>query len=210
MCFYPNGIQIYCNRWFDGYPITVLDSIENETSRDHTSINRQNSSRRPYTIPVRVLLWGTRIMWDTIIEIVGHELNWQQILEDIELNRVQLGWRFLDTQSALYSYFDYEEQIEGFQISFEYFAFRGPPPAARSAVDSLKRQTIEEDRDFLCCICQATLLAGEKCLKMPCNHEYHEGCILQWLATSNSCPACKFELPTDDPDYEAGRQRRNR
>ncbi|GLJ24361.1 hypothetical protein SUGI_0465070 [Cryptomeria japonica] len=139
-------------------------------------------------------------MWDTIIEIVGHELNWQQILEDIELNRVQLGWHFLDS----------EEQVEVFGNSFEDFAFRGPPPAARSAVDSLERQTIEEDRDFLCCVCQATLLAGEKCVKMPCNHEYHEGCILQCLATSNSCPACKFELPTDDPDYEARKQRRNR
>ncbi|GLJ24362.1 hypothetical protein SUGI_0465080 [Cryptomeria japonica] len=139
-------------------------------------------------------------MWDTIIEIVGHELNWQQILEDIELNRVQLGWHF----------FDSEEQIEVFGNSFEDFAFRGTPPAARGAVDSLERQTIEEDRDFLCCLCQATLLAGEKCVKMPCNHEYHEGCILQWLATSNSCPACKFELPTDDPDYEARKQRRSR
>ncbi|GLJ24360.1 hypothetical protein SUGI_0465040 [Cryptomeria japonica] len=175
MRLYPNGIQIYCNRWFNGYPITVSNSIENGTSRDDTNISHQNSPRQPYTLPVRVLLWGTRIMWDTIIEIVGHELNWQQILEDIELNRVQLGWHLLDS----------EEHIEVFGNSFEDFAFRGPPPAARSAVDSLEIQTIE-DRDFLYCVCQATLLAGEKCVN------------------------CKFELPTDDPDYEARKQRRNR
>ncbi|GLJ24364.1 hypothetical protein SUGI_0465110 [Cryptomeria japonica] len=210
MCFYPNGVHIYCNCWFDGYPITDSNSIENERSRDETNINHQNSSRQPYTLPVRVLLLGTEVVWDTIIEIVSHEVNWQQILEDLELNRVRLGWLFFDLQSGVYSYFDYEEHIEGFQNSFEDVGFRGAPPAGRSAVENLERETIEENRDFLCCICQAILLAGEKCLKMPCNHEYHEGCILQWLANSNFCPACKYELPTDDPDYEAQKQRRNR
>lgn len=229
MFLYRNGVQIYCYGYFQPYPITVSNTIENERSGDGRSINHQN-----YTLPVRVLFWrGTAL--DSIVEIVSHEVNWRQLLKDIELNRVQLGWHFLDIRSVIsryidynHCYFIYEEDSEGSGTSSDNLNgsegsgnssdnlsgsedddIGAAPPAATSAVDDLERETIEGNRDFLCCICQSALLAGEKCVKMPCNHEYHEECILQWLETTNSCPACKFELPTDDPEYEAQKQRRN-
>ncbi|GLJ24374.1 hypothetical protein SUGI_0465300 [Cryptomeria japonica] len=221
ICLYPNSIQIYVDSFCDEYPTTPSNSIENERV--------ENDCRPSYTLPVRLMYWGQEISRETeehpdsIIQILGDGLNWQQILDDVESHKAELKWRLINVYMGPHyhyeCYFDYECHVEGFGRLIdsedsdddpeEDVGSRGAPPAARSAVDNLERQIIESSRDFLCCICQTTLLAGEKCVRMPCNHEYHEGCILQWLETSNSCPACKYELQTDDPEYEAQKQRRN-
>ncbi|GLJ24371.1 hypothetical protein SUGI_0465260 [Cryptomeria japonica] len=211
---YTNGIQIYVTGFSDEYPTTP---IENERV--------ENESQSSYTLPVRLMYWAPdefvepEIYPDSIIQIPGDGLNWQQILVDVESNKAELEWSLVNVYIEAHNnydfYFDYQGHYDDDDndiiedIPLEDFDFRGPPPAARSAVYNLERMTIGESRDFLCCICQAILLGGEKCVKMPCSHEYHEGCILQWLATSNSCPACKYELLTDDPDYEAQKLRRN-
>lgn len=82
----------------------------------------------------------------------------------------------------------------------------GPPPAAKSAVEGLKCVEITNDMiecDYSqCAVCMESFEGGEEAKQMPCKHLFHSDCILPWLEMHNSCPVCRFELPTDDEDYE--------
>ncbi|KAH7866596.1 hypothetical protein Vadar_022457 [Vaccinium darrowii] len=87
---------------------------------------------------------------------------------------------------------------------------RGAPPAALSFVNSLPHVIISEEhekQDALACpICKDFLSVGTVVNQLPCSHLYHPSCILPWLTARNSCPLCRYELPTDDKDYEEGKR----
>ncbi|KAL5230973.1 hypothetical protein ABZP36_029749 [Zizania latifolia] len=82
---------------------------------------------------------------------------------------------------------------------------KSKPPAARSAVEALPSAVVaacEEGEGEECAVCRDGVAAGERVKRLPCSHRYHEECIVPWLYVRNSCPLCRFELPTDDPQYE--------
>lgn len=88
---------------------------------------------------------------------------------------------------------------------------RGAPPASSSFVENLPRMIFSEDQEkngssSLCAICKDPLLTGAQVSRLPCLHLYHPACILPWLSSRNSCPLCRYELPTDDPEYERGKR----
>ncbi|XP_076953355.1 E3 ubiquitin-protein ligase RING1-like [Bidens hawaiensis] len=83
----------------------------------------------------------------------------------------------------------------------------GTPPASKSAVQSLldvkiTKELMESDYSD-CAVCKDSFELDEVAKQLPCKHLYHPDCILPWLELHNSCPVCRFELPTDDPDYES-------
>ncbi|XP_008811090.2 E3 ubiquitin-protein ligase RING1 [Phoenix dactylifera] len=82
----------------------------------------------------------------------------------------------------------------------------GTPPAAKSAISSLPDIKITEELlasdEAQCAVCKDTFEIGVEAKQMPCKHIYHKDCILPWLELHNSCPVCRYELLTDDPDYE--------
>lgn len=59
-----------------------------------------------------------------------------------------------------------------------------------------------------CPICYCSFALEEEATKMPCKHTFHSDCILPWLEMHNTCPLCRFELPTIDPAYEEKRLER--
>ncbi|XP_047311584.1 E3 ubiquitin-protein ligase RING1-like [Impatiens glandulifera] len=82
----------------------------------------------------------------------------------------------------------------------------GTPPASKSAVQGLPDIKITDEllaSDYSqCAVCKDTFELDEQAKQMPCKHMYHSDCILPWLELHNSCPVCRYELPTDDADYE--------
>ncbi|XP_057847861.1 uncharacterized protein LOC131057711 [Cryptomeria japonica] len=83
---------------------------------------------------------------------------------------------------------------------------RGAPPAAQSAIQKLPliyiEKVHEEDGSSVCAICKDSLVLGDQAKQLPCKHLYHPDCILPWLSARNSCPVCRYELLTDDHEYE--------
>eukprot|EP00897_Mesotaenium_endlicherianum_P001235 jgi/Mesen1/1139/ME001236S00031 len=89
---------------------------------------------------------------------------------------------------------------------------QGAPPASRAAVEGLPSVAVAEAEvesgHSQCSVCKDAGAAGDCMLRLPCSHLYHAECIRPWLAARNSCPLCRFELPTDDADYEEQRRHR--
>jgi hypothetical protein len=88
-------------------------------------------------------------------------------------------------------------------------------PTAESALDMLPwtrvlpcdKQAFQHD-DTECSICCERLIDGFAITRLPCGHLFHYMCALSWLGRSNSCPDCRYELPTTSRRQERGRRER--
>ena len=98
---------------------------------------------------------------------------------------------------------------------------QGNPPASKTSLDKLKHFNMEkkyckkDEKDPskveypACSICLMDINEGQKTILLPCGHMFHDECVTKWLNLHNTCPLCRFELPTDDPEYERQRNLRN-
>uniref|UniRef100_A0A0D6R4A7 RING-type E3 ubiquitin transferase n=1 Tax=Araucaria cunninghamii TaxID=56994 RepID=A0A0D6R4A7_ARACU len=78
-----------------------------------------------------------------------------------------------------------------------------PLPAARTAVEGMPTVEIGQKHlghDLHCAVCKDPFEIGGQAREMPCKHMYHSDCIMPWLSHHNSCPVCRHEMPTEDPD----------
>jgi len=89
----------------------------------------------------------------------------------------------------------------------------GPPPASDAAIASLiKSPLTEKERSLMhnkmCSVCCEAFVVNDLVSRLPCGHVYHPQCVEPWLNRHCTCPACRYELPTDDDDFEEGRMER--
>ena len=118
--------------------------------------------------------------------------------------------RIFDFISNYYMLQDYNDNLDNIinQIMLNDTNKYGNPPAAKKAIEKLKKYKINKKKikefgfENSCSVCKDEFNIGEECLAMPCNHYFHRNCLLPWLKERNSCPVCRYELPTDDPDFE--------
>nr|XP_043638924.1 E3 ubiquitin-protein ligase CIP8-like [Erigeron canadensis] len=138
--------------------------------------------------------------------------------EDENRDRVtrgeDLGWEvFLDFNDIEGVAGVLEERFEGDddeenEMLFRQFVENGDlglvrPPASKRVVEKLLNVVMtSEDNDAVCAVCKDEIGVGEVVKRLPCSHFYHGDCIVPWLCIQNTCPVCRYELPTDDLGYE--------
>lgn len=155
--------------------------------------------------------------WELFLNSHNHEAN----PTTTEANNYNEWEVFLNVHN-LEANPDLEGQFEDYndaehEMLFGQFADNGDsglvqPPASKKAVENLPSvvMTLEhvEKNNTLCAVCKDEIGVGEKAKQLPCIHHYHEDCIIPWLCIRNTCPVCRHELPTDDPDYESRKAER--
>ncbi|GER47439.1 RING/U-box superfamily protein [Striga asiatica] len=141
-------------------------------------------------------------------------LDWADILMGLEDHALELRLQVSDSNIYVGNPGDYVNAAEYEALlqnlaDSDSGAKRGAPPAAKAAVEGLKSVVVEKEEEVMvCAICKDTVNVGEIAKNLPCGHGYHGECIVPWLGSRNTCPVCRFELPTDDPDYEEERKQR--
>ncbi|KAK4387448.1 E3 ubiquitin-protein ligase CIP8 [Sesamum angolense] len=141
-------------------------------------------------------------------------LDWAEILMGLEDHSIELRLQVPDSDTYVGNPGDYVDAA-GYEALLQNLAEsdsggrRGAPPAAKAAVEGLESVVIgKEENTIVCAICKDLVNVGEVAKNLPCGHGYHGECIVPWLGSRNSCPVCRFELPTDDPEYEEERKKK--
>ncbi|KAL2630535.1 hypothetical protein R1flu_015221 [Riccia fluitans] len=73
----------------------------------------------------------------------------------------------------------------------------GPKKSEVGAQETTKQKY---DEELTCTVCLEQVVDGELVRSLPCLHQFHAGCIDQWLRQQATCPVCKFRLTNSWPD----------
>jgi hypothetical protein len=80
---------------------------------------------------------------------------------------------------------------------------RAPPPAPDHVINSLPRFPMKErilekgmKKYEECAICKEEFQMEDRGLGLPCQHVYHEDCIIMWVKRHGTCPVCRLSLTT--------------
>ena len=92
-------------------------------------------------------------------------------------------------------------------MSFDVGSNSRHPPASEKAIKELKKIEVNDKnlnnyKNITCNICLENFEIGNILRVLECNHEFHENCIITWLKSNNTCPICRHELESNDPNYE--------
>jgi len=132
--------------------------------------------------------------------IFGSNMPAAHASESSGVNVLVRGGRRMGAGRANFSGFLASPSLEAMfeQLVLQTGSHQGPPPAPRSAIDSMPSVKINRgllDDDPHCPVCTDEFEAGSEAREMPCKHLYHANCIIPWLLQHNSCPVCRHPLP---------------
>uniref|UniRef100_A0A096MBY0 RING-type E3 ubiquitin transferase n=1 Tax=Poecilia formosa TaxID=48698 RepID=A0A096MBY0_POEFO len=77
------------------------------------------------------------------------------------------------------------------------FENSGPPPADGDKIRNLPTLEITDEHvasGLECSVCKEDYSVGENVRQLPCNHMFHNDCIVPWLEQHDTCPVCRTSL----------------
>ncbi|KAJ1978944.1 hypothetical protein H4R33_005845 [Dimargaris cristalligena] len=87
---------------------------------------------------------------------------------------------------------------------------KGAPPASAKFIKQLPTiqvSAIPEGSSCVVCSDQFSATVDDSATRMPCRHIFHKTCLVPWLELHNTCPTCRQEVPSDDPNWLAQKAR---
>ncbi|XP_011498739.1 PREDICTED: E3 ubiquitin-protein ligase RNF115 [Ceratosolen solmsi marchali] len=73
----------------------------------------------------------------------------------------------------------------------------GPPPLPKKQIEEIPTTTVSQtqvDCKLQCSVCWEDFVLQEPVRELPCQHYYHESCIVPWLELHGTCPICRQSL----------------
>ncbi|KAL5005144.1 hypothetical protein ScPMuIL_018600 [Solemya velum] len=73
----------------------------------------------------------------------------------------------------------------------------GPQPAEKEKIEALPTVKITQeqvDKRLQCSVCMEDFNVDEDVRQLPCDHHYHNDCIVPWLKLHGTCPVCRKDL----------------
>ncbi|WVZ73878.1 hypothetical protein U9M48_022135 [Paspalum notatum var. saurae] len=97
---------------------------------------------------------------------------------------------------------DEDEEDEIVSIDGHYYLVPVGNKKARDAMLGLEEVLACHARQTECAVCLQDVDEVDMLMAMPCSHAFHQQCIFEWLQRKRTCPLCRRELPTPQPQQE--------
>jgi E3 ubiquitin-protein ligase RNF115/126 len=143
----------------------------------------------------------------------------ENFIEDLLVNLPGVGWGAfdgarggIDPAFSLENPEDYAWGPEGVDAIvaqlLDQMDGTGPPPLAKDKIKEIPVVVITQDqvgKNLQCSVCLEGFRLDEPVRKLPCEHVYHENCIIPWLELHGTCPICRKRLDDDGlEDHQPG------
>uniref|UniRef100_A0A3Q3M0L7 RING-type E3 ubiquitin transferase n=2 Tax=Mastacembelus armatus TaxID=205130 RepID=A0A3Q3M0L7_9TELE len=176
--------------------LSAEDNRETENRREREMASRQRySARQPRGrhVPRRQ---GTRHEGVPTLEGIIQQLV-NGIIAPTAMPNIGMGpWGMLHSNPM-----DYAWGANGLDAIItqllNQFENTGPPPADRERIKSLPTISITDEHvgaGLECPVCKEDYSVEESVRQLPCNHLFHNDCIVPWLEQHDTCPVCRKSL----------------
>jgi hypothetical protein len=150
---------------------------------------------------VRKAIMGQQASSQVRCVVIGNSLSsspWPYTMQDSKMEASSLGLSipvvmtsYQDTQTIL-QYFS--QNIGNNEMSHN-DTCTNSKRTMKCTIQIYKQRS--DDASKGCIICTDSYRKDQIVLQLPvCKHTFHEECVLQWLRQHNTCPYCRYELPS--------------